>query len=55
MNEEAIKLLYDDLQTEFDVGTIDDFTLYLNDDTKREKFFNEIILPKYDVENIEYF
>lgn len=55
MNEEAIKLLYDDLQTEFDVGTIDDFTLYLNDDTKREKFFNEIILPKYDVETIEDF
>ena len=38
MNEDAIKLLYEDLQTDFDVGTIDDFTLYLNDDTKRERF-----------------
>ena len=55
MNEDAIKLLYEDLQTDFDVGTIDDFTLYLNDDTKRERFFNEVILPRYDVESIDKF
>ena len=55
MNEEAIKLLYEDLQTEYDVGTLNDFSVYLKDDTKREKFFNEIILPRYDVASIDEF
>ena len=55
MNEEAIKLLYEDLQTEYDVGTLNDFSVYLKDDTKREKFFNEIILPRYDVTSIDEF
>ena len=42
MNEEAIELLFNDLENEFNVGTLEEFTSYLGDDKKRKRFYNEI-------------
>jgi hypothetical protein len=55
MNKEAIELLYKDLQSEYDLGTLEDFIVYLNDDTKRQKFYNEVISQRYDVGTIQDF
>jgi hypothetical protein len=55
MNEEAIKALYESISADYEVGTIDDFKIYLSDDTKRAKFFDEVIKPEYDVESLEQF
>ena len=55
MNKEAIKLLYKDLESEYDLGTLEDFIVYLNDDTKRQKFYDEVISQRYDVGNIQDF
>lgn len=55
MNEEAILLLYNDLKDTYDVGSIDDFKNYLMDDNKKQMFFDEVIKPTYDVNNIETF
>ena len=43
MNEEAIKLLYEDLIDEFDVGSLEEFTGYLSDIGNRQSFYDEII------------
>ena len=55
MNEEAIKALYESLSENYEVGTIDEFKVYLLDETKRGKFFEEVIRPEYDVESIDQF
>jgi len=55
MNEEAVKLLYDDLKNEYDVGSYEDFTIYLLDDNKRQGFYNDVISSKYDVATMEDF
>ncbi len=55
MNDEAILLLYNDLKNTYDVGSLDDFKNYLMDDNKKEMFFNQVIKPEYDVDNIETF
>ena len=55
MNEEAILLLYNDLKETYDIGSIDDFKNYLMDDNKKQMFFDEVVKPKYDVDNIETF
>lgn len=55
MNEEAIKLLYEDLKNEYDVGSYEDFTIYLLDDNKRQGFYDDVISPRYDVASIEDF
>ena len=55
MNKEAIELLYKDLQSEYDLGTLEDFIVYLNDDTKRQKFYDEVISQRYDVGTIQDF
>lgn len=52
MNEEAIKLLYEDIKDSYDVGSLDDFKNYLLDDNKRQMFFDQVIKPKYDVSTI---
>jgi hypothetical protein len=55
MNDEAILLLYNELKNTYDVGSLDDFKNYLMDDNKKEMFFNQVIKPEYDVDNIETF
>ena len=55
MNEEAVKALYESLSENYEVGTIDEFKVYLLDETKRGKFFEEVISPEYDVESIDQF
>jgi uncharacterized short protein YbdD (DUF466 family) len=55
MNEEAVKLLYDDLKNEYDVGSYEDFTIYLLDDNKRQGFYDDVISSKYDVATMEDF
>lgn len=55
MNEEAIKALYESVSADYEVGTIDEFKAYLSDDTKRGKFFEDVIKPEYDVESIDEF
>jgi len=55
MNEEAILLLYNDLKESYDVGSIDDFKNYLMDDNKKQMFFEEVIKPTYNVDDIETF
>lgn len=55
MNEEAIKLLYDDISSEYEVGTIDDFKSYLLDSNKRSAFFNDVIKERYDVSSLDEF
>ena len=55
MNEEAIKALYESLSENYEVGTIDEFKVYLLDETKRGKFFEEVIRPEYNVESIDQF
>lgn len=55
MNEEAIKLLYEDISSEYEVGTIDEFKSYLLDSNKRSAFFNEVIKERYDVSNLDEF
>ena len=55
MNEEAIKLLYEDIKDSYDVGSLDEFKNYLLDDNKRKMFFDQVIKPKYDVNTIDDF
>ena len=55
MNEEAIKALYESISGDYEVGTIDEFKIYLSDETKRAKFFDEVIKTEYDVESLEQF
>jgi hypothetical protein len=55
MNEEAIKALYESVSADYEVGTLDEFKAYLSDDTKRGKFFEDVIKPEYDVESIDEF
>ena len=55
MNEEALQLLYDEIASTFDVGSIEDFKNYLDDDNNRSSFYEEVIAPNYDVESLEDF
>ena len=55
MNEEAIKLLYEDLVDEFDVGTLEEFTGYLSDIGNRQSFYDEIVSQRYEVGSFEEF
>ena len=54
MNEK-IQVLFDALKDEYDLGTIEDFTSYLQDDQKRSLFYEQVIAPNYDVSSIEEF
>ena len=55
MNEEALQLLYDEIASTYDVGSIEDFKSYLDDDNNRSSFYEEVIAPNYDVESLEDF
>lgn len=55
MNEEALQLLYDEIASTYDVGSIEDFKNYLDDDNNRSSFYEEVIAPNYDVESLEDF
>jgi len=55
MNEEAIKLLYEDLVDEFDVGSLEEFTGYLSDIGNRQSFYDEIVSKRYEVGSFEEF
>jgi hypothetical protein len=55
MNEEAIKLLYEDLVDEFNVGTLEEFTGYLSDIGNRQSFYDEIVSQRYEVGSFEEF
>ena len=54
MNEK-IQLLFDALKDEYDLGTIEDFTSYLQDDDNRSLFYEQVIAPNYEVSSIEEF
>ena len=55
MPEDKLKLLYDDVSKEYEVGTIDEFKTYLSDSKKRKAFFNEIVVPNYEVSSLDEF
>lgn len=55
MNEQALKLLYDEMSAQYDVGSFEDFKQYLSDDNQRSAFFEEAIKPNYDVESLDEF
>jgi hypothetical protein len=53
--DDKLKLLYDDVSKDYEVGSIEEFKTYLSDDKKRAAFFEEIIKPNYDVADISEF
>ena len=55
MDEKALRLLYNDIGISYDVGTFEEFKIYLSDTSKRQMFFDEVIKPKYDVDSITDF
>ena len=55
MNEEAIQALYDDVSSEYEVGTLDDFKGYLSDSEKRKAFYNEVASQRYEVGSLDEF
>jgi len=54
MNE-RIKKLYDTLKGEYELGTIEEFIKYLENEESRKKFFDQIIEPNFEVESFEIF
>ena len=50
-----IELLRQDLASEYNTGSLDEFTKYLSDDKTRELFFNEVIKKKYKVKDLNEF
>ena len=55
MNEEAILELYNELSTDYEVGDINQFKAYLQDPEYRVDFFEQVIKPIYEVEDIADF
>jgi len=55
MNEEEILALFNSLNSEYELGTIDEFKSYLSDEGNRLSFYNEVIQPQYDVQSLEDF
>ena len=55
IDEKAVALLYEDLKDSYDVGSLEDFKVYLSDKNKRDLFFEQVIKPEYDVETIDDF
>lgn len=55
MPNEKLKLLYDDVSKEYEVGSYDDFLKYLSDDKQRTAFYNEIVKPNYEVNTQDEF
>lgn len=55
MNNKAIKLLYEALAADYELGSIEEFTAYLQDDRKRKLFYEQVIEPNFEVESYEFF
>ena len=55
MNEERILSLYNDIKSEYDVGSLDDFKSYLSDQNNRERFYDSVISSRYDVSSLNEF
>ena len=55
MDNEKLELLRLDLQDEFEVGTLEEFSSYLSDLEKRKMFFEQVIQPRYDVGSMQEF
>jgi hypothetical protein len=55
IDDKAVALLYEDLKDSYDVGSLEDFKVYLSDKSKRDLFFEQVIKPEYDVETIDDF
>jgi hypothetical protein len=55
MNEEEIQLLYNEIKGTYKLGSIEEFKNYLNDDSKREMFFNSVIKPGNNLKNLSEF
>ena len=55
IDDKAVALLYEDLKDSYDVGSLEDFKVYLSDKNKRDLFFEQVIKPEYDVETIDDF
>jgi hypothetical protein len=53
--DDKIQLLHDALKDTYELGTIEDFYKYLQDDNKRKMFYNDVIKPMYDVESLQEF
>jgi len=55
MSDNKLKLLYEDISKDYEVGTYQEFVAYLSDDKKRAAFYNEIIKPVYEVNSQDEF
>jgi len=55
MNNEAIKKLYEALAADYELGSIEEFTAYLQDDNKRKLFYEQVIEPNFEIESYEVF
>ena len=54
MNDK-IQQLYNALEGDYDLGSIEDFTAYLQDESKRKMFYEQVIAPQYNVESLQQF
>lgn len=52
---DKITALYDDVKSEYEVGSIDDFKKYLSDPNKRSQFYNDVVKERYDVKSLDEF
>ena len=55
MDNDKLELLRLDLQDEYEVGTLEEFSSYLSDLEKRKMFFEQVIQPRYDVGSMQEF
>ena len=54
MNDK-IQQLYNALKNDYNLGSIEDFTAYLQDESKRKMFYEQVIAPRYNVESLQQF
>lgn len=54
MNDK-IQQLYNALEGDYNLGSIEDFTAYLQDESKRKMFYEQVISPRYNVESLQQF
>jgi len=54
MNDK-IQQLYNALEGDYNLGSIEDFTTYLQDESNRNMFYEQVIAPQYNVESLQQF
>jgi hypothetical protein len=54
MNDK-IQQLYNALEGDYNLGSIEDFTAYLQDESKRKMFYEQVIATQYNVESLQQF